>query len=452
MKAAEAHAPLDIARRVVGWAGPGEDAEAFVARRRETEVRAYDGEVESLTAASSQGIGVRVVRGGRQGFAYAPALDDETLREIFDEARDNCRFASPDEFAGVAAPDGVEPVPLDLFRPELADFGADDKVALAIELERATRAADPRISGVETAEYADSVYSSAVATSSGVASSARETGCYLAVFSLAEERGETQTGFGFSVGRQPGDLSAAAAAADAAERATRLLGAVKPPTTRLCAVLDPYVTAQLLGIVGLTLSGEAVLKGRSMFADRMDSEVGAESLTLIDDATDPAAFSASSTDAEGLATRRVPLIVEGVLRAFLYDTYNARRAGVSSTGSAVRGGFRGSPTVGTRALRLLPGARGQDEIVADIEDGLLVQGVTGLHSGVNPVSGDFSVGAEGLRIRGGAVAEPVREVTIASTLQRLLLDVIEVGCDQQWLPMNAAGVSLAVADVTMSGS
>ena len=90
-------------------------------------------------------------------------------------------------------------------------------------------------------------------------------------------------------------------------------------------------------------------------------------------------------------------------------------------------------------------------MVADVDDGFLVQGVAGLHSGVNPVSGDFSTGAEGLRIRDGALAEPIREVTIASTLQRLLQDVVEVGGDEEWLPMNAAGVSLVVSDVTMSG-
>lgn len=442
---------LDIAQRVVGWAGPGEEVEAFVAHQQETEVRAYGGEVESLTVASSQGIGIRVVRDHRQGFSYAATLDDATLRETFDEARDNSQFASADEFAGVATPDGVEPAPIDLYRSELVDFDVDNKVALAIELERATIAADPRVTGVEMAEYADSVYSSAVASSCGVSGSSRETGCYVVVYSLAEERGESQTGFGFSVGRQPDDLDVETAANDAAERATRLLGAVKAPTKRLAVVLDPYVTAQLLGIIGSTLSGEAVLKGRSMFADRLGTNVAAESLTLIDDATDPQAFSASSTDAEGLATRRVPLIVNGELQAFLYDTYTARRAGLASTGSAVRGGFKGTPTVGARALRLQPGKRQQNEIIADIDDGLLVQGVVGLHSGVNPVSGDFSAGAEGLRIRNGTTAEPVREVTIASSLQRLLLDVIEIGGDVQWLPMNAAGVSVAISDITMSG-
>ena len=443
---------LEIAQRVVGWAGTGFDVEAFVAHERETEVRAYEGEVESLTAATSQGIGVRVVREGRQGFAYAATLDDDTLRETFDEALDNSRFGSVDEHAGVAEPDGVEPAALDLYRTELAEFPTEDKVSLALELERVTLAADSRVTGVESAEYADSVYESAVATSRGVAATSRETGCYLAAYSLATEHDDTQTGFGFSVGRHPGELSAETAGTDAAERATRLLGAAKAPTCRLTVVLDPYVTARLVGIVGATLSGDAVLKGRSLFADRMHETVGAASLTLVDDATDADAFTASAIDAEGLATRRIPLITDGVLQAFLYDTYTARRAGVASTGSAVRGGFKGTPGVGAHALRLTPGTRPQADIVADIDDGLLVQGVTGLHSGVNPVSGDFSVGAEGLRIRGGETAEPIREVTIASTIQRLLLDVEEVGSDLEWLPMSAAGVTLAIADVTMSGT
>ena len=107
--------------------------------------------------------------------------------------------------------------------------------------------------------------------------------------------------------------------------------------------------------------------------------------------------------------------------------------------------------IGAQALVLSPGTRTQAELISDIDDGFLVQEVAGLHSGVNPVSGDFSTGAEGLRIRNGEIAEPIREVTIASTLQRLLQDVQGIGNDLEFLPMSAAGVSLVVADVTMSG-
>src|SRR5213078_4628622 len=110
-------------------------------------------------------------------------------------------------------------------------------------------------------------------------------------------------------------------------------------------------------------------------------------------------------------------------------TYAGRRAGAASTGSAVRGGFKTAPGVGARAVSLAPGALSPEQIMRSVGDGLLVQSVTGVHSGVNPVSGDFSVGAEGLMVRGGELAEPVREVTIASTLQRMLHDIVHVGSD-----------------------
>jgi len=141
-----------------------------------------------------------------------------------------------------------------------------------------------------------------------------------------------------------------------------------------------------------------------------------------------------------------------VLTGFLHNSYSGRRSGTASTGSAVRAGFKSAPSVGAHALALNPGDRSQTDLIADIGEGFLVQGVAGLHSGVNPVSGDFSTGAEGLRIRDGELAEPIREVTIASTLQRLLQDVVAIGNDTEWLPMNAAGVTLVVADVTMSGT
>ena len=118
----------------------------------------------------------------------------------------------------------------------------------------------------------------------------------------------------------------------------------------------------------------------------------------------------------------------------------------------MRGGFKGTPGVGCLALQLAPGTRDQAALITDVDDGVLVQSVQGLHSGVNPISGDFSAGAAGLLISGGELGGPVREFMIGSTLQRMLLDVVEVGGDVDWLPMRAAGVSLVVDDVTMSGA
>jgi PmbA protein len=242
------------------------------------------------------------------------------------------------------------------------------------------------------------------------------------------------------------------AAGDAVERATRLLGATKPTSAHLTVVFEPRITATVLAILAGTLDGESVLKGRSLFADRLGEKVSVPQITLVDDPTDADAYGATPYDAEGLATRRNVLIDGGVLQRFLYNTYSARRAGTSSTASAVRAGFKSGPGTGARALSLTPGDRNPTQVLADVGDGLLVQSVSGIHSGVNPVSGDFSVGAEGMLIRGGALAGPVREFTIASTIQRMLHGVVAIGNDLERLPSSATGLTLAIADVSMSGA
>lgn len=441
---------LGLGDRVVASARPGEQVEAVVVHDRETEVRVYDGELESLTVSEAAGIGIRVIADGRQGFAFAGTLDADVVAETLAEARDNARFGEPDEHFGLAAPDEVAPAELVLYDPALDTTPIEAKIAMALELERAVLGGDARIIGVEAAEYVDSVGATAVVSTAGVRTAGIEGGCYLSAASLAEEHDDVQTGFGFSVARDPGKLDVGVAAADAVVRATRMLGARKAPTKRLTVVLDPFVTAQLLGVVGVTLNAEYVLKGRSLFADRLGDTVAAPIVTLVDDPTDPEAFGATTFDGEGLATRRNLLIDGGRLAMFAQNSYTARRMGTVSTGCAVRS-YASTPGVGCVALALAPGARPPDELIAGVDEGLWVHDVAGLHSGVNVVSGDLSTGASGMMIRAGTVAEPVREVTIASTIQRLLRDVRAVGNDLTQLPMNASGVTLVVDDVTMSG-
>jgi PmbA protein len=290
-----------------------------------------------------------------------------------------------------------------------------------------------------------------LASTTGISSSRRRTNAFLSVDAIAGDAAETQTGTGFSIGRGPGDLLPDEAMDDAVLRATRMLGAQKVRSAHCTVVFDPRVASTLLGVMASALSGEAVVKGRSFFAGRIGETVATGGVTLVDDPTDARAYGASSHDGEGLACRRNVLVSEGVLRMFVHDTVSARRAGTVSTGSAVRGGFAGTPGAGCRAVVLSPGPKGHDEILASVGQGLYVQSVFGVHSGVNTVSGDFSVGAEGLMIEGGALGQPVREVTVASTLQRMLQSVVEIGGDVRWLPGLAAGQTLAVAEMALSG-
>jgi PmbA protein len=328
---------LALAQKVAGEAAAGEQVEAFVSRGSTTTVRVHGGEVESLTQATSAGIGVRVVRAGREGFAYAGSLDPVVIADVLAEARDNAAYAEPEDWVGLAEPDGVVAPVVDLWREELADLPTEAKVALALDLERRARAGDPRITGVRVASWGDGSGTGAVATSTGIAVSGRATHCYLSVQALAADGDETTTGYGVSVGRAPGDVDLDEAAGDAVERAVRLLGAGQPASGTVTLVLEPRMAAILLSVVAGMLNGESVLKGRSPFADRVGEQIASPLLTLTDDPTDPDSLGADSHDGEGLATRRIPLVEAGVLAGFLHNTATGRRAGVPSTASAVRG-------------------------------------------------------------------------------------------------------------------
>ena len=207
----------------------------------------------------------------------------------------------------------------------------------------------------------------------------------------------------------------------------------------------------LLGVVTGMLSAESVQKGRSPFADRVGETIAAPVLGLVDDPTRSESLGAEEFDGEGLACRANPLISAGVLQGFLYDSTSASRSGVSSTASAVRS-TRSIPGPGAQLLVMEPGDRSRDELLAGIGLGLAVESFAGLHSGVNPVSGDFSVGANGLLIRDGQLAEPVQEITIASSIQRLLLDISAVGGDFEWLPSGSGGASMVIDGVAVSGT
>ncbi len=444
-----------LAADLVGRAGPGEQLEVAVGRGVSTTVKAYDGSIESFTSAESFGVGIRVLierdGGLAQGFAHAGTFDAEVLAETLQDARDNATFAEADPWQGLARPDGVAPVVQELWDERLAAFPTERKTELALELERATRSWSPKVKGVRIASYGDSSGEVALASTAGIRSAARATSSWLSVSCMAGDESETHMGYGVDVAREPGGLDLAAVAEEAAEQAVRLIGARQVPSRKLTLVLEPKLAATILSIIGSMLCGDAVVKGRTPFADRLGQVIASPLLTLIDDPTDARSMGADTFDGEGLACRRNVLIDGGTLAGFLHNSYTGRRAGTASTASAIRGS-RSLPGVGPQALAVAPGQRSFSELLAGVDDGILVQSMSGLHSGVNTTSGDFSVGAEGLMIRNGALAEPVREVTIASTLPRLLLDLAAVGSEIEWLPGGSGSAALVFDDVALSGS
>ena len=439
----------DLCRAAVEAATGDEQVEAFAEERTTTEVEALRGEVEGLTFAESRGVGVRLISGGRLGFAYAadPSIDE--VRETVARARENAALASEDPFN--ALPEARPFEHLDgLFSEPLAAMSTEDKVPIALGMERLATSTDPRVKKTEAIQYGDVVGRVAIASTTGVAAEDRGTGCWCVAVTLAEQDGDTQTGFSYKVGHRLEELDPDAVALEAVERAARLLGAAKPETARVPAVLDPVAASAFLGVLSAGLSAEAVQKQRSLFASLVGEQVASDALTLVDDGRLLDGPAAAPVDGEGVPTGRTELISNGVLNGFLHNTYTALRGDASSTGNATRG-YRSTPGVGTTNLFVEPGTATFDELLRRAEGGVLIQDVTGVHSGANPISGEFSVGATGLRITDGALGEPVREMTVASTIPEMLRGIQAVGDTIRWFS-SVGTPPILLTEVTLGGT
>jgi PmbA protein len=202
------------------------------------------------------------------------------------------------------------------------------------------------------------------------------------------------------------------------------------------------------------LSGEAVLKGRSPLAPLVGQAVGSEVVTLVDDGRLAEGPAASPFDDEGMATGRTPLLEEGVLQGFLHNTFTGRKSGVASTGNAGRAGYRSPPGVSPSNLFLEAGSATVEELLRSAGRAVYVQDVTGLHSGASSVTGDFSVGASGLMVEGGALGGPLREMTIASTLLGVLAAVTMLGSDLRFFPFGGGlgSPTVLVGEMTIAGT
>jgi PmbA protein len=439
----------DLCATALAASEEGEAVDVYAEETRRTEVSARKRAVEGLTFAESRGVGVRVIVEGRLGYAYAADPSDDEIRSTIANARENAALGQADEFNVLPAAAHAEAMP-ELFRRQQAEMPTEEVVRLAIDLERVATSTDPRVTKVDECQVGSAVTRTAIANSNGVAAEYERTDTWCLAVTLAEQGDETETGYSYRIGRELSELNWEEVGLEAVVRAAAMLGAEKPPTAKVPVLLDPFAGMSFLGVLASGLSAEAVQKGRSLFADKVGEALASPALSLVDDGRLLDGPGAAPFDDEGVPTGRTELISNGILRGFLHNTYSARRGGTTSTGNAQRAGYRSTPGVGATNFFVEAGTASVEDLMLEAEGGVLIQDVSGVHSGANPISGEFSVGATGLRIREGGGAEALREMTIASTIPDMLGAVTAIGNDLRFF--SSVGVpSILIGEMTVAG-
>lgn len=388
-------------------------AEVYLRSSRNVSVDVREQQVDALESSLDFGYALRIIKDRRLGFSYSREKGDADT--VIENALEASRWVEEDEYLDL--PEPAEHPPVRTFDHSVASVSREDAITMALAIERSALDTDVRIAKVRKASASFSDREVLIMNSRGVEKNGSFTSCTGQITVVAEDGGDSQMGWDFEGSRFLGDVSFGNVGRNAARRALQLLGAKKMESTRARVILENSVAAEFLGIFAALLSSEAVQKGRSLLAKRVDEQVVSPLVNIVDDGCIEGRLGSRPFDDEGVPTSRKYLIRDGVLQGYLYNVYTARKDGVVSTGNAVKGGIPALPVVGPLNLSItIPPAHvhsGELSVVAG--RGLYVTDAMGLHT-ANPVSGEFSIGVSGLWIEGGMLKQPVKEAVISGNI------------------------------------
>lgn len=425
-------------------------AEVFLREAMSGAVDTKDGAIESVIARGERGLGIRVLDGQRLGFAHSSDLAALGIEACVDQARRMATITEPDEDQRIAS-GALDPVDLAIHHPGLEERPLAERGAIALAVENAARQADARVTHFRKTSYTDAEVTTIIATTSGVRASYRESFCGAMTSPVASSNGERQIGYHGEGARELRALDPASIGARAAQRAVEKLGARSFPTQKLAVVLDPWMAMSLLAAIAPLFSADNVLKGRSLFAGKIGERVANERITIIDDARRRGGLRSAPFDGEGIPTTTQRLVERGVLNGYFTNQKTARKLGTTPGGNARRGSYASPSRIGPSNFYVEAGPDDPQMLVTGLDRALSVTSLLNLHT-IDPISGEFSLGATGTYLEKGAPQHPVQGITIAGNLTHLLAAVTGVGADLTFGPSGIGSPTLVISELSIGGT
>jgi len=445
---------LELAKSIVEQASSdGVEIEVVITDNKETSIQVNKGAVEKLSQSGSRGIGVRAIQNGKQGYAYTSDFSDESITETWQTAVTLSKVATEDEFRKLPEPEPISDEDLEIYDPAFDEVPVEDKVAVALKLEESALAYDEHVFMTQRASYGDQVQHMYLANSKGFAGEYSNSGAFAFLMALAKDDNGMVAGMHFGVSTKFEDLDPVSIGEGSAKKAVSMLSGEPVPTQKTTVVLDHFVGAQILAALSQALSASNWQRSRSFLMGKMGQEVGSSMVTLMDNGRLKGGFASAPFDGEGVPTKATRLIDEGVLQNLTYDSYTAAKEGTVSTGNAGRNGHQSLPGLAPTNFYMQAGEKTPEEIIKGVDNGFYVMRVM-TTGGIDPVTGECSMSAEGVWIENGELTKSVGGVAIATTLSDFLMNVSDVGNDLMQVPFfGSIGVpTLRVDNVTVSGT
>ncbi|MGG1401498.1 TldD/PmbA family protein [Bacillus salipaludis] len=404
------------------------DVEIYYENKEIFGCQVFKGEIDQYEIAEDGGVSFRGIINGKMGYAYSEKLDDASIPFLIENAKENARLVQEDEveqiFAGSAQYEKAS-----FYSSSLNEVTASEKIQLIKEIEREIYAVDPRIAATDYCMVRTESVTKNLINNKGLSLSDQMNHLTVMVEVIVKDGEETKTSFEFVVTKDFHSLNAKEIAKKAADEALSQLGSRNIESRDYPVLLRNDAAAHLLATYAANFSAENTQAGISSLKDKLGKQIATDKITIVDHPFLEDGLASRTFDSEGVASTRLTLVKDGVLHSLLHNQKTAKKDSTVTTGHAHKDSYKSAVKVGPSNLYIEPAHSSFDDLLAAMGDGVLITGLSGLHSGANTISGDFSLAANGFYVKDGKIAFPVNLMTIAGNFYQLLHDVEEIGSD-----------------------
>ena len=424
-----------------------EQVELFVSESHSLNISLFHGEVDEYKDNNGYSIVARGILNGKCGAASCDVWNKDKAAWLIKEMVANAKVIENDDPVFIFK--GSEKYhKVNTFNKELENVTIDQKMEKLYALEKALKNIDPRIVEVAGTEYSQVSEKVTLVNSNGL-NLVQKSNYFTFVGQCVAKQGEqTKSGYDFFLDNDFSKFNVDEFAKKIVKVTVDQLGGEACETNKYKAVLHPDVVTSLLRAYIGHANAEEVQKHSSLFIDKIGQKIASSKVTIEDKPLQKNVF-ARWFDDEGVATYNKPIIKNGVLQTYLYNLTTAAKDGVTTTGNGYGGASKRG--ISSSFLSLKPGKKSLDELFALVGNGVYITDVSGLHAGLNPQSGNFSLQSTGFMIENGKKGKPLDLITVGGNLLEIFKDVLEVGNDVTVSPSGVSAESLLIKKIAVSG-
>ena len=426
-----------------------ENFEIYYTSSKSSSIKVFNQEVDSYSDSNSQGISFRLMENGKMGYSYTESISEKEIDFLINEALENASIIENDDIEEIYK-GGEEYKELELYNPDLETVSIGDKISLLMNTEKITKEMDSRIKRVNYCVFGNGSSTRIIKNSKGLNLSEKGNSAYIYVSVVAEDNGITKSGSGFKVSNDFSLFDADTVAKDAVEDAVSKLNPVSIESKQYKVIIKNKAFASMLGAFTGIFSSDNVQKGVSKLKEKLGTSIASSKVTLIDNPHMKNGMASSSFDAEGVPTKYKEIVKNGILTSYFYNLKTAKKDGVQSTGNASKGGYKGTLGISPSNFYMKEGETTFNELLESVGNGVLITSLSGLHSGLNSISGDFSLASEGFAVSEGKISSPLKQITVSGNFFELLKEIYLLGDDLDFglSPVGAPSVLISNLDIS----